>query len=47
MNQGQYMQEMVNEAKRHNAALEAIIAKMDSRLAQLETALAAAKRQDA
>ena len=46
MNQAQYMQEILHETKRQNAALEAIITRMDARLSQLETAHAAAKRQD-
>lgn len=47
MNQGQYLQEILNETKRQNAALETIITKMDARLAQLEAGPPAAKKQDA
>jgi hypothetical protein len=46
MSQGQYLQDILNETKRNNAALEAIITKMDARLSQLEAAPPAAKKQD-
>jgi hypothetical protein len=46
MNQGQYMQAILDETRRQNAALEAIITKMDARISQLEAPPLAVKKQD-
>jgi hypothetical protein len=37
MSQSRYLEEILNETKRHNAILEALITKMDARLPQVET----------
>jgi hypothetical protein len=46
MSQGQYLQEILEETKRQNVALETIITKMDARLSQLETRPPAPKKQE-
>lgn len=46
MSQGQYLQEILEETKRQNVALEAIITKMDARLSQLESRPPSPKKQE-
>jgi hypothetical protein len=37
MSQSRYLEEILNETKRHNAVLEALMTKMDARLPQVES----------
>jgi len=46
MTQGQYLQAILDETRRQNAALETIIARMDARLSRLEAVPPAAKSDE-